>query len=315
MSRYRRISLRMNGDAKFRSLSDPQPCGKSLWFHLLTGPHTGIIPGLSSAGEAQLAETLGWSLESFRSSFQEVTSQGMAEADWGARLLWLPKAIAHNKPQNPNVVRNWSEAWEELPECDLKVKAYQALRAFMESLGEGYAKAFLESFRESLPNTGTGTGTGTGVGRRGLDGPASPLASGKKPRPRDLVIDSAWEVYDEVEAVRPAGGLLAKWRKDLFRGNGEWMLRVLRDLASRGALSKGDGYVSQALAGYAERHQLVADAPPANGGGGLLFAPRAFTAPDGIAYAEHPEDPGTWLRREAYEARYPDEPLTWPELH
>jgi hypothetical protein len=161
MSRYRRVSLRMNADARYRRLSDPQPCGKFLWHHLLFGPHTGIIPGLSVAGEAQLAEAIGWPLKGFREAFQEVFREGMAEADWGARVIWLSKAIAHNPPASPNVIKSWREAWEEIPECALKVKAYQTLKAFTEGMGKGFAEAFVYAFGKDIPESGAGTGAVT----------------------------------------------------------------------------------------------------------------------------------------------------------
>jgi hypothetical protein len=79
---YRRITVRMWGDAKFRELSPLPPSGQSLWMVLLTGEQTDIIPGLFRIGEAAFAEQLGWSLEAFRKAFQEVSAKGMVEADW-----------------------------------------------------------------------------------------------------------------------------------------------------------------------------------------------------------------------------------------
>ena len=144
MSRYRKVSLSMYSDAKFRSLSRPQPNGQSLWLWLLTGPMTTVIPGLIVSGPAGMAERIGWPLEGFRKAFSEVTEQGMAKADFDSHLVWLPKAIEHNKPQSPNVVKSWGEAWLEIPECDLKAEAYQYLRSFLEGLGDAYLKAFYE---------------------------------------------------------------------------------------------------------------------------------------------------------------------------
>src|SRR4051812_18923898 len=98
MARYRKIDTCMWGDSKFRDLSAPQPNGQSLWIYLLTGPHTTNIPGLSCAGEAHLAEALGWSVEAFREAFLEVSSKGLAKADWKARVVWIPNAMKFNPP-------------------------------------------------------------------------------------------------------------------------------------------------------------------------------------------------------------------------
>ncbi len=62
------------------------------------------------------------------------------------RLDWLvPKAIVHNRPDNPNVVLSWRANWDELPECALKDEAYRVLKPFVEQLGKGFAEAFAKA--------------------------------------------------------------------------------------------------------------------------------------------------------------------------
>lgn len=171
MSRYRKIDVRMWGDAEFRRLSRPQPNGQSLWQYLLTGPHTSIIPGIYAAREGGLADALGWPLEGFRQAFAEVSrkpygkalGKPLAKADWDAGLVWIPNAIKHNPPQSPNVIRSWASAWDELPECVLKDEAYTSISEHIESMGKGFREAFGEaiqkpseslwrSFQKALPN-------------------------------------------------------------------------------------------------------------------------------------------------------------------
>jgi len=142
----------MWGDCRFRNLSPPQPCGKYLWIFLLTGPQTSNIPGLFRAGEMALAEELGWSVEGFRKAFAEPFQEGLVKADWKARVVWIPNAIKYNPPDNPNVVKSWRTAWDEIPECLLKVDAYERLKAFTEGLGEGFGKAFTEGCAKGLAN-------------------------------------------------------------------------------------------------------------------------------------------------------------------
>jgi hypothetical protein len=161
MARYRKIDTRMWGDSKFRELSSPSPSAKYLWIFLLTGPHTSNVPGLFRAGEMALAEELGWSVEGFRRSFGELFAKGLAKADWKARVVWIPNAIKYNPPDNPNVVRSWRTAWDEIPECALKVEAYERLKTFTQGLGEGFRKGFVEGLREGFGESGTGTRTGT----------------------------------------------------------------------------------------------------------------------------------------------------------
>jgi hypothetical protein len=151
MSRYRKIEVRTWSDDKFRHLSPIPPCGQGLWFFLLTGPHTGPIPGLFRAGRAGMAEELGWSLEAFAKAFREVFAKGMAKADFEARLIWLPNALKHNKPGSPNVVRSWATEWELLPECALKNEAYEVLCEQLKSFGDSYLEAFVKTCPKPSP--------------------------------------------------------------------------------------------------------------------------------------------------------------------
>ncbi len=146
MSRYRKIEVRTWSDEKFRSLSAIQPSGQGLWFFLLTGPHTTAIPGLFRAGRAAMAEELGWDLEAFDEAFREVSAEGMAKADFKARLVWLPRAIHHNKPESPNVVRGWRVEMDLLPECGLKREAIDYIRTALTKIGPAYHEAFEELF-------------------------------------------------------------------------------------------------------------------------------------------------------------------------
>jgi hypothetical protein len=142
---YRRIELRMWGDEKFCRLSKLVPSGQALWLFLLTGPHTRHIPGLFHAGRAAMAEEIGWDCDAFDRAFDEISRQGMAKADWFARVVWLPNALKCNPPQSPNVVRSWGKGWDLIPECDLKREAMELLRAGVHSIGPAFGKAFDET--------------------------------------------------------------------------------------------------------------------------------------------------------------------------
>lgn len=162
--RYRKVSTRMYFDAKFAALSPVKPSGQSLWLYLITGPHTNSVPGLFVAGEAQLAEALRWDMDAFRSCWREIAACGMAEADWIARLVWLPRAICHNIPESPNVVTSWRVHLDELPACELRDRAFARLFEVLRSIGEGaYAKAFAEALPEAF---GEGVGGGFAEGSR-----------------------------------------------------------------------------------------------------------------------------------------------------
>ncbi|MBR8344686.1 hypothetical protein KDX40_13155 [Burkholderia ambifaria] len=149
-SRYRVIEVRMWADQRFCALTPIPPSGQGLWVYLLSGPHTGPIPGIFSAGRAGMAEALGWEQEAFDEAFGEVFAQGMAKADWKARLVWIPKAVECNRPASPNVVTSWGKEWPQLPECDLKVEAFEVLKTFIHGLGEPFGKAFDKAFAKPI---------------------------------------------------------------------------------------------------------------------------------------------------------------------
>lgn len=146
MSRYRKVEVRTWGDDKFRELSPIPPSGQGLWLFLITGPHTGPIPGLFRAGRAGMAEELGWELEAFDKAFAEAFGKGMVKADFSARLVWLPNAIRHNKPESPNVVKSWGSEFDLLPECELKWEAYRSIKSFIYTMPQGFREAFDEAF-------------------------------------------------------------------------------------------------------------------------------------------------------------------------
>ncbi len=148
---YRRVSVRLWADEKVRKLSPLQPSAQALWLYLLTGPHTGPIPGVFACGRAAMAEALDWEPEAFGSCLAELVEAGMVEYDHPSRLWFIPKAIRHNPPASPNVVRSWRAAWLLLPEGAMRDRMTAGLAEVMEGLSEAFMKAFGEAFAEGLP--------------------------------------------------------------------------------------------------------------------------------------------------------------------
>ncbi len=138
MSRYRKIEVKTWMDEKFCRLSKMPPSGQGLWFYLLTGPHTGPIPGLFRAGREGMAEDLEWDVADFDRAFDEISEQGMAKADFKAKLVWLPNAIRYNKPSSPAEVLAWRDDVYLLPDCRLKIAALLGIREDLQALGVHY---------------------------------------------------------------------------------------------------------------------------------------------------------------------------------
>lgn len=192
MSRYAKIDRRIQSDARVQALSRPQPNGQSLWMYLLCNPHMTNIPGVFCAGEAMLAEALGWPLEGFREAFREVTAQALAKADWKARLVFVPNAIKYNAPESPNVVKSWATPWSELPECALKNEARARLWTFV----EGMSKGFQEAFREACPEPSAKAMPNQKQEQEQKQIPPLPPAGGD-------VVSDALAALSEAEATKP----------------------------------------------------------------------------------------------------------------
>lgn len=143
---YRRVSVRLWSDEKVRSLSPLKPSGQALWLYLLTGPHTGPIPGVFVAGRAALAEALEWEIEDFDACLAELTAQGLVSFDRPSRLWFIPNAVRHNPPASPNVVRGWRSAWTLLPEGPMREEVGTALMLALETSSKPCAEALREVF-------------------------------------------------------------------------------------------------------------------------------------------------------------------------
>ena len=200
---YRKIAVRMWGDGKFcRSLSPMAPSGQALWLYLLTGEHTGIIPGLFSRGKAAIAESLGWDLEDFERCFREIETAGMASADWQARLVWIPNAVKYNRPDNPNVVTAWGRAFQMLPECSLRDRAKVELRRAICKMGRSFEERFVIEFDGSETETHAKTtrygnpsgnasenGSANGSGNRTANPPETPPKTTPETTPKMAVLE------------------------------------------------------------------------------------------------------------------------------
>jgi hypothetical protein len=148
---YRKVKITMWDDPKFRALSPLPPSGQSLFIYLLTGPFTGIIPGLFKAGRAALAEELNWDVEAFDLALGEAITLGLVKADLQARVFWLPNAAKHNPPASKNVIKSWAKAFGYLPESPIKWEAWESLRAACYGTSETMGKAFDEALPLPLP--------------------------------------------------------------------------------------------------------------------------------------------------------------------
>jgi hypothetical protein len=118
-----------------------------------------------------MAESLEWSLESFLERFDELVREGLAQADWKARLIFLSNGIRYNAPDNPNQVIGWARHWNALPDSALKTTIWERYLAYFTSDAERRHKeiaagtrdkrqdpeALLKAFCENIAKPGAAT--------------------------------------------------------------------------------------------------------------------------------------------------------------
>jgi hypothetical protein len=156
MGRYANVERKVWSDAKFASLSDG---AKLLWLYFLTCIEATPLPGILLGGKAHFAEAMGWELEPFTKRYGELFANGMANGNWGVRLVYLPKALRYNPPANPNVVIGWARYWDELPECEQKTAWFEDMQGLVERLGEPFAKPFRERYAKPVSGAVAVSGT------------------------------------------------------------------------------------------------------------------------------------------------------------
>ena len=150
MARYRKIDTRIWNDAKFREMTER---GQLAFLFALTHPNMTMLGAMRSTIPGLAAEYGHNATEkAFREAFQEGLSKGMAKHDEKASFFWFPNFLKYNKPESPNVVRTWTEAFDMLPECAMKAELFQHLKAFVEGLSEAFREAFAEAFAKAMPN-------------------------------------------------------------------------------------------------------------------------------------------------------------------
>jgi hypothetical protein len=152
--RYSKVSVEVWGDDKFMALSPMPASGQSLWLYLLLCPYRSVIPGLVlHVGLGTIADRHEtWSYADVERCWQEIEARKMARADWRAGVIWLPKAIVHNEPESPNVVKGWGKV--PLPKCALVTEALRSLQRYIaEHMGDAFLQAFAEAFTSSFPES------------------------------------------------------------------------------------------------------------------------------------------------------------------
>lgn len=160
---FRKVDLDIHTDERTQRLSRPKPNAFDLFLYLLIAKESNPIPGVIPAGAGTIGDSLRWDASGVKKVFREIEDQGLAKADWDARLVWVPKAIIYNPPENPSVIRGWRKFWRLVPECELRSEIFEGLRTFVEAIAN---PSFLEAFREVFADQYPGAFAPTVQGHR-----------------------------------------------------------------------------------------------------------------------------------------------------
>jgi len=191
MAKYRKVDPRIWNDEKFRALSDS---GKLVFLFVLTHPHMTSL-GAMRASVPGMAAELVWKVKAFREAFGEGCSVGLVQYDEKASFVGVPNFLKYNGPESPNVIRSWGDAWDRLPECELKDQLPQKLKGFAEGLTEGFQKAWLD-IEKAFPKPFQSLSK------------AFPKALGKVPYARDREQEQEQEQEQETPPKSPRGDSL-----------------------------------------------------------------------------------------------------------
>ena len=128
---------------------------KLVWAYLLSCPHQVLCPGVIVASDMMIADDLftdpdadeitpsdfAHSLGRVQTSLDILLRKGLIKIDRKARVIVVLRAVSHNLPENPNIVRGWVSALREVPDCELRDEWKRiALAQLVEAFGHSDAR-------------------------------------------------------------------------------------------------------------------------------------------------------------------------------
>lgn len=116
---------------------------RQLAFYLLTCPHR-KTEGLYWLPVGYMATDLAWVAERVTESLATLQAEGFAEYDHKTSVVFLPKAMKYQRPDNPNQWKAAIRSLKELPETCLFAAFFKAA----EEYAQGFAQALREAFAQ-----------------------------------------------------------------------------------------------------------------------------------------------------------------------
>jgi hypothetical protein len=123
MRSYAKVERFVWIDPNFRNLSRE---ARDLWMYLLTNPHTHGMPGLVYIPIPTIIHDLRYQdyfgndcYTRTTEALNELVACGWVKYDNAACVAMIPRAVAHNPPENPNVIKSWRKQLREMPRGNL----------------------------------------------------------------------------------------------------------------------------------------------------------------------------------------------------
>jgi len=125
--------------------------GQSLWLFILTCPQR-HSSGIFRLGKGAIYDHTKWAFKDIDKAFEELFREGLLEAFEEANLIRLVNFAKYPVPGlNPNICKSWGYYMTSIPDCELKAKHLQELKALLEGFSEAFIEAFTKGFGKSLP--------------------------------------------------------------------------------------------------------------------------------------------------------------------
>lgn len=116
---FRRIPVRIWGAREFLRLSPMTASARAVYFVLIAGPTTDVVPGLLHCGAEEIAAAMRWDLAGVCAALRELTSAGLVETDAPQRVIALPTVVATAAPTRTAAAACWARAIAAMPQCDI----------------------------------------------------------------------------------------------------------------------------------------------------------------------------------------------------
>ena len=164
-NRFVHVQPRMWNDERFRQLSSGPPTARELYIYLLTGTRRLSVAGVSNTGLATLAEDLGWETTDVKRCFAEMDESGgngLAIADWGARIVYLTGALKQieNLPNSPQTAVTWRRDINGLAGCELRRRIDRDVQEALRTHAPGLLSYYLTGIGPSTRSTPLGEAHG-----------------------------------------------------------------------------------------------------------------------------------------------------------